>query len=84
MEIRYHKSFQKQYKKLHQKIQLQTNKRLLLFEKNKHNKLLNNHSVDGVYPNCRSINITGDYRAIYTEQESVIVFILIGTHSELY
>lgn len=55
-----------------------------LFLKDKFAKKLNNHSVDKAFPDCRSINITGDYRAIFYESGDVAVFIIIGTHSELY
>jgi addiction module RelE/StbE family toxin len=84
MQIKYHKTFKKQYKKLRPNIQDKFDSRLLLFTENKYHKLLSNHPVDAAYPNCRSINITGDYRALYIEQGEVIVFVMIGTHSELY
>lgn len=84
MEIKYHKIFKKQYKKLQPKIQQHIDKRLLLFELNKYDKQLNNHSVDAAYPGCRSINITGDYRALYIEKGEEVLFVMIGTHSELY
>ena len=49
------------------------------------NPLLNNHYLGGEYEGCRSINITGDIRAIfYIKQNSDVVFINIGSHSELY
>ena len=32
-----------------------------------------------------SINITGDVRAIYRQHgDTIIIFVLIGTHSQLY
>lgn len=47
--------------------------------------ILNNHSVEKVFIDCRSINITGDYRAIFKkEEDGSVVFITMGTHSELY
>jgi len=46
--------------------------------------LLNNHDVSKVYTGCRSINITGDYRAIFQDEGEIVIFITIGTHSELY
>jgi addiction module RelE/StbE family toxin len=84
MEIRFHKNFKKKFKKIPLKIQEQFYIRLELFLQNKFDKTLNNHSVDKAFPNCNSINISGDYRAIFTDQENVIIFITIGTHSELY
>lgn len=87
MEIEYHKNFKKQYQKLLPKLQKQVDQRILLFERNKFDKRLNNHSVDAAYPGCRSINITGDYRASYYEHGNVVTFLTfltIGTHSDLY
>ena len=47
--------------------------------------LLHNHSVEPAYPNWRSINITGDYRALYEVlKEGSVVFMKIGTHADLY
>jgi len=49
---------------------------------------LNNHSLTREYANFRSIDITNDYRTLYTEKgegdEIVAYFEEIGTHKELY
>ena len=58
--------------------------RLELFLSDPYNATLNNHSVEKAFPDCRSINITGDYRAIFKDQGNVVIFIIIGTHAELY
>ena len=84
MRIIYKKHFEKEFKKLEAKIKLAFLKRLEMFEQNKFHPLLRNHPVDGVFPNCRSISITGDLRAIFQEEGDSIIFIHIGTHSELY
>ncbi len=60
------------------------NERFALFCANEFHLLLNNHSLHGKYGHMRSINITGDYRALYTKKDSRIIFVAIGTHSELY
>ena len=80
-----HKSFKKEFQKLPIKIQKQFFERADLFLKNQSHPLLNNHSVHSAYPGWRSINITGDYRALYEViDEGIVVFMKIGTHSELY
>jgi addiction module RelE/StbE family toxin len=85
MEPVLHKRFKKQFKKLPQKVQRRFFERVELFLKDRFHPLLNNHSVDSAYPGWRSINITGDYRALYEPTtEDAIVFMKIGTHSELY
>ena len=84
MEVKLHKNFQKKFDKIPLKIQAHFYERLDLFLENKFNKLLNNHSVENKFPNCRSINVSGDYRAIFQEKDGVATFITIGTHSDLY
>ena len=85
MEPFLHKSFKKQFAKLPPKVKKKFFERVDMFLKDKFNPILSNHSVDSVYPGCRSINITGDYRALYEPQtEDFVVFTKIGTHSELY
>ena len=78
------KVFAKQYKKLSLRVRQKFNERLRVFETDPFDKILNNHSLHGEYEGYRSINITGDYRAIYFIDKAVAVFIRIGTHSELF
>jgi len=84
MEVRFHKTFKKKFKKLPQKIQRQFFERLDLFMRDPLHVTLHNHSVERAFPGCRSINVTGDYRAIFYEQDQVTTFVTIGTHAELY
>ena len=85
MKPEYHKNFRKQFDKLSIKIQDKFEEKLDLFLQNMFHPLLNNHSLTGKYEGCRSINITGNIRAIfYLKTESDIVFINIGSHPELY
>lgn len=84
MRIVYKKSFDKKFKKLSPQVKEHFYNRLRLFVNNKFDRILNNHSVEKVYPGCRSINITGDWRAIFYEENDAVIFITIGTHSELY
>jgi len=84
VEIKFHKNFKKRFKKIPFSVQERFYERLDLFLKDKFDKILHNHSVDRAFPNCKSINISGDYRAIFEEQEDTAIFITIGTHSELY
>lgn len=85
MNIRFHKRFQKTLTKLPVKIQERFSDRLRLFSQDPFHPLLNNHAVDAAYPGWRSINITGDYRALYDSQDdAVAMFMKIGTHAELY
>lgn len=86
MQIEYSRRFVKELRKAPLKIQIAFRDRLTLFIENRNFSILNNHSLVGEIKNCRSINITGDWRAIYEELENgdVIFFIMLGTHSQLY
>ena len=84
-ELVRHRKFKKSYKKLPIKVQLAVKERLRIFAVNPFNEILNNHSLHGTYEGCRSINVTGDFRIIYTEElNSDIILLDIGTHSQLY
>lgn len=84
MEIKYNPRFRKQYAKSNKKIKTAFNSRLELFLQNSHHPLLKNHALGGEYKGFRSINITGDWRAIFSEDRGIITFIALGTHSQLY
>jgi addiction module RelE/StbE family toxin len=86
MKINYSKKFFKQYGRCDEKIKQAFKQKLVLFEKNKFHPQLNNHQLRGKFSHCRSINITGDWRALFIELENgeIIFFETLGTHSELY
>lgn len=85
MKIRLHKNFGKQYKKLKTNEQKKLQERLAIFLDNPFSPLLNNHPLKGDYLNYRSINITGDLRAIYKIcDENECLFVTIDSHSNLY
>ena len=89
MNIKYSTTFKKQYKKAPKKIQEKVKERISRFAQDPTNQMLNNHALTGKYQGYRSINITEDWRAIYSirlllksKQEYYIE--LVGTHSQLY
>ena len=84
MKIELHRKFLKAYIKQPQKIREKFKEKRNLFLKDMFHPLLNNHSLGGEYNGCRSINITGDIRAIFYVKTDVVVFINIGSHPELY
>ena len=89
MYVRFAKSFIKDRKKAPAKIKEVFAKRLQIFQQNPNHPQLHNHSLIGEYLGFRSINITGDWRAIYSEEfneegKQIIVFKLLRTHSQLY
>lgn len=85
MKFEYSSRFKKQYKKLPASVKNKFSARLDLFIQNDFGELLNNHKLHGDYSDCRSINITGDFRLIYRKDHKNIVRLLaVGTHSELF
>jgi len=81
--------FNKQLKKAPTNIKIAFRKRLLFFLQNQYYPILNNHALTGRLKGYRSINVTGDWRAIYSietkrNKESTILFELLGTHGQLY
>lgn len=86
--IDFSNKFLKQHKKAPQNVKKAWIKRLTLFNQDSFHPLLKNHTLTGEFSGYRSINITGDWRALYSEhveeEEKVVVFEVIGTHSQLY
>lgn len=85
MNVKFHRNFKKLYDKLPAKVQTQFKERLVLFLADPFDAILRNHSLTGEWAGRRSINITGNYRAIYKEVgDNIALFEAIGTHSKLY
>ncbi len=85
MQISSSRNFDKQFRKLPKKIREQFAQRLQLFQSEPGHAQLNLHKLSGKYENLWSINITGDLRAILDKNDpSVILFVAIGSHSDLY
>ena len=82
--INYSRKFDKQLKRAPLEVKTAFLKRRELFIQDQFHQQLNNHKLSGKFKNYRSINITGDWRAIYSEYDDTIVFEILGTHSQLY
>ena len=79
-----HRNFEKSYAKLSQDIREAFKARRNLFLIDPDHPLLNNHPLHGKWQGCRSINITGDIRAVYKFEGFIAIFMDIGTHDRLY
>lgn len=88
MIVRYAPEFLKELKKLDVRIRKSVKERVLIFQDNPNDSQLHNHKLRDPYKGLRSIDITNDYRALYSEKEEgeeiVAYFETIGTHDELY
>ena len=85
MIIKHTKTFKKQYAKLPEKFQKQFDARLRIFMRTPSDRRLHNHPLRANYAGYWSIDISGDLRALYRKEgDEIIIFGLIGTHSQLY
>lgn len=88
VSIDYSRQFKKQLRQAPNKIQESFRKRRELFLENASHPQLHNHPLTGQWQGCRSFNVTGDWRAIFTEKRGSsglsLLFIALGTHSQLY
>ncbi len=84
MKIDFHSKFAKKLRKFPKSIQEQFYNKLAIFEIDPFAQMLNNHAVHYPYEGCRSINISGDVRALYEVIVDTALFVRIGSHSELY
>lgn len=67
MQVSKSKRFTKSYLKLPIRVKRKFDEKLCIFIKNPQESIFNNHALNGEYDGFRSINITGDYRAIFRE-----------------
>lgn len=85
MNVVFHKRFDRQAGKLSPKVKLKMVERITLFSKDPLDYILRNHALNIPYKGSYSIDITGDYRAIYyLVNDQTAMFTHIGTHSQLY
>ena len=84
MIVLLHQSFKKAYKKKPMSVRKRFDERLILFIKNPFDQILDNHPLSGEWAGYRSINVTGDYRAVFKQQADATIFVDIDTHHNLY
>lgn len=89
MIIKYSPAFLVTLKKANVRVRKRVKERMLLFSKNPNDLQLNNHALKRQYQGHRSIDITGDWRAIYREvqtgeEQPYAYFTALGTHAQLY
>jgi len=86
MIIKFNKKFVKMYDKAPAKVHQSFDQRLKLFTKDRYHPFLNNHQLTGKYLGYQSINVTGNWRAIFKQdiEKDAVTFYLLGTHPQLY
>jgi len=86
MKIIAHRIFNKQFKKLPQKIKDKTEKTIQVFSKNPRHLSLKNHALTGRMKALRAISVTGNIRIVFQEFDNyiVVIFLSIGGHDNVY
>ena len=86
MRVFLHKQFLKKYQKLPKALQNTFTERTHLLLNDPTSPLLRIHALKGSLEPHKSMNVSGDYRALFIvdEVKQTITFLKIGTHSELY
>jgi addiction module RelE/StbE family toxin len=87
MIYRHTKEFAKHFDRLPIKIQDKVNNAIEKFKENPDARSLRNHRLTGKMKNIWSISAGGDIRIHYQKYpggEIVIIFVDVGTHSQLY
>lgn len=86
MNITFHKSFQKSYKKLDSKIQKKVDSAIHKFRANPFDRTLYNHPLTGKLQGKRAFSVTGDMRVVFEEYNDYVLVVMIdvGSHSQVY
>jgi addiction module RelE/StbE family toxin len=85
MRIDFHRNFNKRFARLPKKQKEQFKLRLVEFVQDPYNPVLNNHGLKGKFQGYRSINVSGDLRAVFIpHNDNHAEFVDIGSHSQLY
>jgi len=85
MKVVFSRTFVKQLKKAPPKIRTAFRRRLEIFLDDPFHPVLHNHALTGRLKGYRSINVTGDWRAIFRVlDDGSVYFDTLGTHSQLY
>lgn len=84
MEIVLHPKFLKELQKLSKQKQRQFTQRIDLFLEDAAHPMLNIHALHGRLAGLKSMNVSGDLRAIFEEKSDTVIFYKIGTHHQLF
>lgn len=83
-KISRHKKFTKAYKELSTTKREKVDEALALFASDPHRRKLNLHELEPKGCGIWSINAGGDLRCLFVVQADLVIFIALGTHSQLY
>lgn len=86
MDIRFTKSFLKQYWKLQKLQRRRVDEAITLFRHDPFDVSLHNHALRGDMKGQRSLSAGFDLRILFEERDgyAVVIMIAVGTHEEVY
>jgi len=86
MLIKFHKTFEKNFKKLPEQLKKKTILSIKKFSSNPHDPKLRNHGLKGRLLGKRAFWVTGDLRVIFEEFDGYVLVIMldVGTHNHVY
>jgi len=86
MNIKYHKRFEKQFKKLLDRDKKKIIIAIEIFIDNVNHPSIRNHSLKGVLMGKRAISAGSDLRIIFEEFENyaLVIFLDLGKHNRVY
>ena len=86
MEIRFHKHFEKRYKKLPLELQEKVQQRMTRFMRDPHDPILRNHALSGHLVGRRVFSVTSNVRVMFEEYENYtfVLMLDVGTHPHVY
>lgn len=86
MLVRFHKQFEKQYRKCTPKLQNKILEAVEDFKQNPYELRLRNHPLHGGMQGQRSFSVTGDIRIIFHQENNYqrVTMLDVGTHNQVY
>ncbi|MBI2592487.1 type II toxin-antitoxin system mRNA interferase toxin, RelE/StbE family [Candidatus Saccharibacteria bacterium] len=85
MKANFHKTFNKQFEKLQEAQRKQIKEAITLFLTDPNHHSLRNHPLKGEWRGYRSMSAGGDLRLHYRIiDDQNVLFIAVGSHSQLY
>ena len=86
-QIKRDKTFEKHFKQRidsHENLRDRFKERLALFMAGELGYPLHDHALTGKLSGKRAFSVAGDIRVVYVELEDSIVFLDVGSHSQVY
>lgn len=86
MKLKFHKNFEKAFKKLHKDLKEKVILTIEKFANNPHDQILKNHELKAHLRGKRAISVTSNLRIIFQEYDHyvIVIFLDVGNHNQVY